>query len=105
MSLSRALVVAGLLFALPLTASETLWRDVAADAAPQAVERQRFPTTYRLLFLDTAAFRNLARSAPREGTDAAAPTLALPLPDGSFSRFALHESPIVDAALAERLPE
>ncbi|HYI09387.1 MAG TPA: M12 family metallo-peptidase [Thermoanaerobaculia bacterium] len=105
MSFLRALVAAGLLFALPLTASETLWRDVAADAAPQSAERQRFPTAYRLLFLDTAAFRNFAQSAPREGTDAAAPTLALPMPDGSFSRFALHESAIVDAALAARLPE
>jgi hypothetical protein len=87
-----------------------LWHDVTpADAISIDVsKRVLFPKAFRLVMLDVIAFRDLARNAPLEftqGADEASPVLWLPMPNGSFKRFRLQESPIVDLQLAARLPE
>ena len=66
------------------------------------------PVQFRTVRLDQAALLALLAQAPLEGTPAAATgavTLALPLPDGSFGRFRLVESPIMAPALAARFPD
>lgn len=89
--------------------SDGLWHDVtkeealAIDSGPRVL----FPKAFRLLKLDVAAFRDLARKAPLEltlGADEASPVILLPMPNGSFARFRLQESPIMDLQLAARLP-
>jgi Metallo-peptidase family M12B Reprolysin-like len=90
--------------------ADGLWHDVADEASlsPEAGARLLIPTKYRLLALDVAAFRELVRNAPLElthGADEAAPVMPLPMPDGTFKRFRVQESPIMDVRLAARLPE
>jgi Metallo-peptidase family M12B Reprolysin-like len=90
--------------------SDGLWHTVTADEALAIDSGQRvlFPKAFRLFRLDLAAFRDLARKAPLEltlGADEASPVILLPMPDGSFARFRLQESPIMEVRLAARLPE
>ncbi len=90
--------------------SDGLWEDVADESAisPEPGTRVLIPAKYRLLTLDVAAFRDLVRNAPLEftlGADEASPVMRLPMPDGSFPRFRVQESPIVSLQLAARLPE
>ena len=58
--------------------------------------------------LDRAGLDALLERAPLEGAAAAAaapPVVTLPLPDGSYARFAAVESPIMEPALAARYPQ
>ncbi|MEY2504575.1 MAG: hypothetical protein QOG27_855, partial [Verrucomicrobiota bacterium] len=58
--------------------------------------------------LNKEALTQLLARAPRERTGDlrnSQVVLALPLPDGSFQRFYVEESPVVDAALAAQYPE
>jgi hypothetical protein len=62
---------------------------------------------YRTLGLDREALVDALARAPLEGTAAAAGTLVidLPWPDGSFRRYWIEESPIMEPALAAQFPE
>lgn len=58
---------------------------------------------YRELRLNEAAQRNLLSQAPMEFTKAARQTqvvMTLPMPDGTFARFRVEESPVMAAGLA-----
>ncbi|MEX2218287.1 MAG: reprolysin-like metallopeptidase, partial [Phycisphaerales bacterium] len=57
--------------------------------------------------LDFDGVRRTLRRAPLEGTPAAAApmTLTLPTPDGRFARFAIIESPVMEAALQAEFPD
>lgn len=60
------------------------------------------------LTLDEVAQRKLLRRAPMEFTKAAQQTrvvMSLPLPNGTFARFRVEESPVMAASLAARSPE
>ena len=67
------------------------------------------PKKYRSLTLDTLHLQSLLGKAPREFTEAAkrpdATIITLPMPDGSFERFKIQESPIMEASLAARYHE
>ncbi|MGH9944327.1 MAG: reprolysin-like metallopeptidase, partial [Pyrinomonadaceae bacterium] len=90
-----------------------LWRESGQRVVPAAgpSERQGAPDSYRPLSLDGVALAKLLRRAPLEGTAAAAAArdtrvfMSLPLPDGSFARFRIVESPIMEPALAARFPD
>ena len=61
----------------------------------------------RSFTLDTAGLRSVLAHAPRENTPAARDNplvVSLPAPDGSFHRFALQESAIMEPGLARRHP-
>jgi hypothetical protein len=58
--------------------------------------------------LDGAALDGILAGAPREflpGARAAAPVLTLPLPDGTFARFRVFDSPILSDEMAARMPD
>jgi len=57
--------------------------------------------------LDLPGMQSLTASAPREQGRAVASalTISLPTPDGSFQRFVLEESPIMEEGLAAKHPE
>jgi hypothetical protein len=59
------------------------------------------------LTVDDPMLRSILATAPLEFTPAAANPLelALPMPDGSFDRFAVVESPIMEPGLAAQFPD
>jgi hypothetical protein len=66
------------------------------------------PKSYRRLRLDQKAQAELLRHAPMEFTKAAEQAtliMTLPMPNGTFSRFRIEESPIMEPELAARFPE
>ncbi len=86
--------------------SDALWRDkpIKATTQPQRTGR---PNKYRLLTLDTIHLQTLLQKAPREFTAAARSgntIVSLPMPDGTFARFKIQYSPIMEEALAARFP-
>jgi hypothetical protein len=63
---------------------------------------------YRAVSLNEAAQRKLLRHAPMEFTAAARQSqvvMSLPMPDGTFARFRVEESPVMAAELAARFPD
>lgn len=65
------------------------------------------PKFYRTLSLNEAAQRRLLSQAPMEFTQAARQTqvvMPLPMPDGTFARFRIEESPVMATELAARFP-
>jgi Metallo-peptidase family M12B Reprolysin-like len=90
--------------------SDSLWQDVSETTAAASATGARplIPRTYRVLSLNVQAFQDLARTAPLElthGVEDVSPIMTLPMPDGSFGRFRIQESMIVDAQLAAKLPD
>ncbi|HLM59974.1 MAG TPA: zinc-dependent metalloprotease family protein, partial [Pyrinomonadaceae bacterium] len=86
-----------------------LWRE-ADDAALQQrqLERVIIPNAYRAFTLDKTALKNVLRKAPLEFTEAArnnSEEITIPMPDGTFARFSIEESPIVESGLAAKYPE
>jgi uncharacterized repeat protein (TIGR02543 family) len=83
------------------------WSDVSPSALVVAGERLITPDRYRALSLDRAGLGVFLARVPREGSRAAAfrSEIELPLPDGSFGRFAIVESPIMAPELQIRYPE
>lgn len=88
--------------------SDGLWTDVVQGSMAPSSERWIIPQRYRLVTLNLAAFQAQLAQAPQEDSvtaAAAAPLLTFPLPDGSFGRFRVVESPIMEPALAAQFPE
>ena len=85
-----------------------LWRDVSETALRGQGTRWIIPVKYRLVAADIVALDNLLGQAPLENSLSAqsvAMVLSLPLPDGTFGRFRLEKSPLMEPALAARYPE
>ncbi len=84
------------------------WQPADAEAAAIAeADRWVRPRQSRAFRIDPATLRGMLAGAPREFTPAAqAPLeLALPMPDGSMTRFRICESPVMAAELAAQFPE
>jgi hypothetical protein len=91
--------------------SRAFWRDLQG-ALPQASATGAAPSVqprhFRAAFLDRASLVALTANAPLERSQAArqgAVVIALPDPSGGFQRFALVESPVMEAGLAAKHPE
>ncbi|MDX6694051.1 MAG: hypothetical protein QOF02_1654 [Blastocatellia bacterium] len=91
------------------TSPDGLWREISDTAlARRALPRQLIPQSYRTFQLNQTALKNLLGQAPMESTGAvsdAQVTMSLPLPDGTYSRFRIVESPIMAPELAAKFPE
>ena len=86
-----------------------LWRDVDESAVltakkGTAAKRTVTPRIGRALRVDPAALRRALAKAPRESSGAAPLEFSLPLPDGTFARFAVEESAIMAPQLAAKYP-
>lgn len=85
-----------------------IWRPIEKSASKRnstsVAAGRKF---HRPLSLNEAAQRKLLSHAPMEFTKAARQTqvvMSLPMPDGTFARFRVEESPVMEAALAARFP-
>ncbi|HYE16109.1 MAG TPA: hypothetical protein VD968_16850, partial [Pyrinomonadaceae bacterium] len=90
------------------TVARDLWRDIAEGSILGAGARVVVPEAYRTVRLDGGALSEVLSAAPLEFTAAARQSqavLSVPMPDGSFSRFRVEESPIMEPALAAKHPE
>ncbi len=90
------------------TSTQQIWQDASETSFAVKGERQIFPQKYRTLRLNKEALRNLLLTAPREFSESAKESnviLSLPLPDGSFSRFKIVDSPIMPDELAAKFPD
>lgn len=85
----------------------TYWKDVSeSEANRSGSERQIIPIKYRTLSLNVNAFRSVLAAAPREfGAGREAHVVALPMPDGSFQRFAIEEYAMMEPGLQAMSPE
>ncbi len=88
--------------------STGIWVFVAEDTIGSSGQRQIIPQVYRTAQVNQEALRQLLGKAPLEFTQEAKDNqieLALPMPDGTFSRFRIEDSPIMEAGLAAQYPE
>jgi subtilisin-like proprotein convertase family protein len=112
MNLRRLLLcfISTLGFSLPAWAQtqNNPWAAIDESAIPQVGTRHLRPTQYRTLRLDLAQIEAILTAAPMEGSVVSylsSAELHLPLPDGSFQRFRVVESPIMEPDLAAKFPE
>jgi len=101
--------------ALPLqaeTVGGSYWQDAALPARTASNRANVHPVSglsqFRALTLDRASVSAAVSGAPMEFTEAARlspAVITLPHPDGSFQRFTIVESPVMEAGLAAQHPE
>jgi len=84
------------------------WQDVAESAIAARGTRWIQPQVARTVTLDYTRLQAQLSQAPMERSIAVTEsqlTLSLPMPGGGFAEFAMVESPIMEAALAEKYPD
>ena len=89
-------------------ASESLWRDTDPNSIASRGDRWVVPQQARTVELDIAGLRELLQQTPMESqqpTRASSSVISLPMPDGQFARFAVVESPVMEAGLALKFPQ
>jgi hypothetical protein len=110
----RALLWCGLLLLGPVAAiaaepEDGLWRSIDETAVVRTAQaRQIVPQRYLSFALDLPLLQQRLDAAPLEsggGLARSAAELVLPRPDGSFERFRIVESPIMESALAAKFPD
>ncbi|HEX8286944.1 MAG TPA: zinc-dependent metalloprotease family protein [Pyrinomonadaceae bacterium] len=111
----------GLIFTVaPVLASKTvsgdkLWRQIDNSAKKEA-DSVSAVGEYKVFRLDKTLLRTILDKAPHEfqksafdsasnAADSNPTIITLPLPDGTYSRFTIKESPVMEAELARKYPE
>lgn len=88
---------------------DQVWEETDASALQRSfAERTVEPNVYRTFSLNRETLLSILRTAPTEFTGAAQSDetiLTLPMPDGSFQRFRIEKSPIIEDGLAAKYPE
>ena len=96
--------------AVPESSPDGLWRRTAGalpSTSGAQTMRSQVGTAGDVYEVDRAAYEARLASAPHEGAarvEVSPAIVTLPLPDRTFARFAVVESPIMEAALAARFP-
>jgi hypothetical protein len=89
--------------------TSAVWRSVAKPAASGAADIKA--AHFRAFALDAAGMQAKLATAPKVGLHAramakgAGTVISLPAPDGSFERFEVQESPVMEAGLAAKHPD
>ena len=82
----------------PSPSEDHVWRKTEKEASSVQNKSELVPSFNQTLSLDEVAQRNLLSRAPMELTKAARQTtvvMTLPMPDGTFARFRVEESPVM----------
>ena len=88
---------------------DNVW--LATDAASfqqNPAERTIVPKSFKTFSLNKENLLSILQSAPPEFTNSFENNnviLTLPMPDGSFARFKIEKSPVVEAGLSAKFPE
>ncbi|MBC7912239.1 MAG: carboxypeptidase regulatory-like domain-containing protein [Pyrinomonadaceae bacterium] len=88
--------------------SDGIWRKIEEAVIERKGERQIVPASYLTLRLNREALLRVLNQAPKEFSAAAKEVeviMTLPMPDGTFQRFRIEESPIMEPELAAKFPE
>ncbi len=89
--------------------STNFWKnsnEISLKNVPQST-RQIIPASYRTLELDFTALKTTLQQAPNRFADDAiliAPTIEIPMPDGSTVRFQVYNDPVMEEGLAVQYP-
>lgn len=88
---------------------DEVWQETDASILQRALaERTIIPKSYRTFSLNKENLLTILSKAPMEFTAGAQDNeviLTLPMPDGSFARFRIEKSPVVEAGLSAKYPE
>ncbi|MBA3351230.1 MAG: hypothetical protein H0U23_02175, partial [Blastocatellia bacterium] len=91
------------------TSPDSVWSAISeSELAGRSTERQIDPIKYRTFRLNKAAVMPILDSAPAEFSNSSRfiqTILTLPMPDGSFARFRIEHSLVVETGLLEKFPE
>ncbi len=107
-------VISGLLMLLALAGSGSsipsdkhVWKQVDdTELSRRPLSRTQTPDTYKTFELNKTNLDRVLDSAPEEFTQSAIETiLELPMPDGTFSKFRISHSLIVEPGLLVKFPE
>ncbi len=86
--------------------AQQIWDRIAKSQLPQpGIDAAAMPSSYETFRLNKTALQSLLNSAPEEYSDDRAVILNLPMPDGSFSRFTIEHSLVVERGLLTKYPE
>lgn len=89
--------------------NDAVWSEIDdTNLQNRPFERQIVPDEYRTFRLNKKALNKILNQAPLEFTEASQSKeviLTLPMPDGSFERFRIDLSPIVEEGLSNKFPE
>lgn len=91
------------------TSPDSVWSAISeSELAGRSTERQIDPIKYRTFRLNKAAVMPILDSAPAEFSNSSRfmqTILTLPMPDGTFARFRIEHSLVVETGLLEKFPE
>jgi subtilisin-like proprotein convertase family protein len=90
-----------------VSAQTNYWSAMSQSQISQRGHRVILPKQYRSLRLDTVGFKAALRGAPKEFTEVARNNplvILVPMPDGSFARFKIVETSILQAQIAAAFP-
>jgi len=94
---------------MSLTAQNTgYWNDIPQSSIQTSGERIIKPLVFRTLTLNTAELKSILLTAPQEIKIQAKYSnviISLPLPNGSYSRFRIVDSPVMEKELADKFPD
>lgn len=87
-----------------------VWTEISAKEKSSTADAARtfVPEAYRTFRLNKAALHSILRSALEENEDVSGlngAVLTLPMPDGSFQRFRIEHSLVVEPGLLKKFPE
>lgn len=89
--------------------SNSFWEDMQESNIPKSFKRHIIPAEYRTLIFNIENLKQLLNSAPSEENvrnhNFVPLEISIPRPDGKIERFALMNSPVMEADLANRFPE
>ncbi|MBC7911850.1 MAG: hypothetical protein H7Y30_15190, partial [Pyrinomonadaceae bacterium] len=86
---------------------DLIWQPIEESSIVGRRPVEALPASYLTLRLDHAALMRKLSQAPMEFTEAARNSMVvmpLPMPDGSYAKFKIAESPIMEPELAARFP-
>lgn len=102
-------VIAAPAFVSAAVSGDQIWTEInGSDLRQSGPERQPRPNAYRAFRVNKAGLLAVLDSAPEEFTGAARNNrviLSLPMPDGTYSRFYIEHSLVVERGLLDKFPE
>ncbi|MGE3468302.1 MAG: zinc-dependent metalloprotease family protein, partial [Pyrinomonadaceae bacterium] len=101
-----ALILAFSAIAIASPVRQDVWTQISkTQLGSRGAAGVKIPFAFEAFRLDKRALESLLSIAPEEFTDAPEMILSLPMPDGTFQRFSIFHSLVVDPALVEKYPK